>query len=590
MKQLSEFKLSKALKRWIFILVVLFSIPFCLARIGLKNRPAEGYDERMWTSTSISTYAMANGHVRPTTKLDNWFAAYAWRHGLSIFTGEKITEFRPDTVHFPYDMVTLAEENNGMTFVVCYDTLAFPRKRFQWFDNSLWTFGWKAPNLGKYIMGWSVGTGAEIDPNGFFKFEDENGNPSTASFAYPPQEAVYRARIPNAVLAAFSIGLVFWLGWQWLGFFPGLLAALLLLLNKDFIAVNTAAGLDSFLSFFSLASLLALTYQIPHLVKNGSFATAWRPAILSGIALGCTVSSKLNGALFFFIAALAFIVLIYYMYAAGNFYRRMPLIFFSGAITVGSGLLVFFLFNPIVRQQPLATVSTIRESVDDYFEKRAKILLINRVEKRVQELASAAEQNVQAGILGPETAQAVINALSSQMQFLAAEEQANRLPQKVDKSWREIIRQQEVLEKAGVENLSPDKHFYNWVKIKNELPEAFTLVWQRLFVRMPDAPAYYGTLGNRLPFAYNFLDLLFFLIGILSILRLLYARMRNFEPAFPLVLFLVSTAFVGYGNTQFLWNDWSRYFTPMLPFMAIGMGMGITVIGNWIWKKISGAA
>jgi 4-amino-4-deoxy-L-arabinose transferase-like glycosyltransferase len=588
MKNLVEFRLSNSQKNWIFGIFLVLCFPYCLSHIGIEKRPPNGYDERMWTSTSIATYAMVKGHIRSTNKLDNWFAAYAWRYGLPIFKEEKITNFRPDTIRFPFDMVTLAEENGGNTFVAQYDTLAFPRERFQWFDHTLWTFGWKAPNLGKYIMGWFNSEDVSNSPEGYYRFEDENGNPSTAPFAYPPAESVYRARIPNAILAALSIGLIFWLGWVWLGFSTGLLASLILLFNEDFITVNTAAGLDSFVLFFSLLSLAGLSKQIPDLFKGSSYGKIVRLALFTGVALGCTVSSKLNGALFFYLAGISFAILGFYVYRAKQFSAYVKPVLFSGTITLLTGLGIFYVLNPIVRQQPVAMIKTMRESIDDYFEKRAKILMINRVEKRVTELATATENGVQTGILGPEVGQGIVRALSGQMQFLATEEQANRLPLKIDKSWREIIRQQEVLEKAGISELPKDKHFYNWVKIKNELPDAFALVWQRLFVRFPDAPNYYGTLGSRFPFDYNFGDLLLFFVGILALLKMISKRFKDFLTAFPLLLFLASTLIVGYGNTSFLWNDWSRYFTPMLPFMALAMGLGLTVSSAWILKRFAG--
>src|SRR5690606_21835998 len=114
--------------------------------------------------------------------------------------GETWTNFSMDTLKFPYDYVTLKELNQGYSVAVKYDSLKFPRARFQWFDMDLWTFGWKAPNLGKYIMGaWISWVHSDVNPLGYFAYQDENGNASNAPFSHPPDAMIVSARTPNVL-------------------------------------------------------------------------------------------------------------------------------------------------------------------------------------------------------------------------------------------------------------------------------------------------------------------------------------------------------------------------------------------------------
>ena len=159
----------------LFAVMMILVTVRCFNRIPFTDKnKANTYDAQMWTSASITSYHMYfKNYVRPTTELDNWFPTYAWKKGVNVFTGDSaminyytnVIQYKPDTIKFPYDQITITNKKQQYSLAVKYDTTSFPRKDFQWFDRATWTFGWKAPNFGKYVMGWWIQTFATTKPN-----------------------------------------------------------------------------------------------------------------------------------------------------------------------------------------------------------------------------------------------------------------------------------------------------------------------------------------------------------------------------------------------------------------------------------------
>ena len=228
-----------------------------------------------------------------------------------------------------------------------YDTLAFPRTDYQWFDNALWTFGWKAPNLGKYIMGaWIYARCGGVNPDGYFKFETPEGKPSSAPFAYSPNEQIFAARQVNALFTFGTFALLLWIGFLLKQPLAGALASILLLFNSAFFDVHTAVGLDSFVVFFSLLSFaLFLKWQAAFASKSAlKFQLLWSLGL--GLSLGAAVASKLNGAM----AVVSTLpIYAYLLYSVWSDRLRLKQLLMGGGITALSMLLLFIALNPQIR-------------------------------------------------------------------------------------------------------------------------------------------------------------------------------------------------------------------------------------------------
>ena len=541
--------------------------------IGLDDRPAEGYDEKMWTSASVSSWAMfAKGHVRQTKALDNWFPTYAWENKVDVFTGEKWAQFSPDTVKFPYDYVTLKNENKGYSQLVKYDTLAFPRSDYQWFDNALWTFGWKAPNLGKFLMGaWMYARNGEVNPDGYFKFETPEGKPSNAPFAYTPTDLIYAGRQVNALFTIGIFAVLLWIGFLLRQPLAGILASVLMLFNTAFFDVHTAVGLDSFVVFFSLLSFALWIRWHAAFAQAAPLKelTLWSLAL--GLSMGAAVSSKLNGAM----AVVATLPMYaYLLYTVWSDAQRRKSLLISGSVAATTMLVLFLLLNPQVRPQPYARAKAMQQSVDGYFEKRATALTIDSASKRINVLFSALNPLLQAGKISRENAEKIAGQLNGIGTRMKSDETAGRLTETIDSHWESMMQTQQQLEALVPDSSYGGTTFYNWVAIKNSFAPAFKLTVRRLLVRTSTEERYYGSFGSWFNFPYNPLDLLLLLAGLGSV----YVLRRRYSGAHALAMaaLLVTAGLTLYGNISFMWQDWTRYFTPMMPWIALLTGLGIT--------------
>lgn len=578
--------------RLLFGLFMVVSAVYLFHEAWTEERTTVGYDERMWTSASVATWSMAKGHVRNTKSLDNWFPSYAWRHKLEIFTGETWKNFNPDTLQFPYDMVTLDEENSGYSFAVKYDTLKFPRERYQWFDMDLWTFGWKAPNLGKYLMGAWIGLRhPDINPQGYFEYVDENGNSSSAPFAYPPDEMIRTARTVNVLFTLGMLAAVFLIGWKLDQFWTGLIAAFYLILNPAFVQVNTAVGLDSFVGFFMLISWILLWKQLRMVLDQADWKKLILAALFSGLAMGAAVSSKLNGGLAFVIAASGFGYIVFRFLKEKRGQADWRKMMISGGISLFSGLLLFWMLNPQVRNQPVASVKTVQQSVDEYFEKRAGILTIAQFSDLMQPLVRETGEALKREQISSGQFREIMEPLYSLSQELQEQITAEKFYDNAPRYWKRLTDIRKVADKHGVQSLPEQRPFYNWVELKNEFLPAFKFTVFRTLITPANGGNYYGTLGllpgqiknlfsepeSKSPMQpvipNNPADLLLVLCGLWVIWQRL--KKGNLTQSLDVVLFIMVCFWIIIGNVDFLWNDWARYFTPFLPCFGLLAGMGL---------------
>jgi hypothetical protein len=522
---------------------------------GLNHRNANGYDEQMWTSSSIASYQMYfKGHIRPTKELDNWWPTYAWVHGIDIFTGEKWNQFNPDTIKFPYDFITLKNASE----VVKYDTLKFPREEFQWYDRAMWTFGWKAPNVGKFIMGWYINTFAanKPDPNGYFVFahpvnhgnvkaklpneykEDEYA-PSTlfssSPFSFAPPEYIRLARIPNAIFTALILVLVFVGAWLYINFWTGLIAAAWLLLNQVFFDVNSAVGLDSFSTFFTTLGIILVVANLNMVRKNKPWWQVILISLGSATVIGLAIGSKLNAGVLVFISIACFVPvgLVLLMQAltkkqpvktktqpaapasvSAVLTQQLPKLVVSGIITGVIGITLFIQLNPQYQGASVKKIKATRESIDDYFTKRANILTQN--EKR-----------------------------------------------------------------------DNPKGYNNWAKLKRDSGMKLNLMLERVAYVKDDKKNYYGTFGSILKVPFNFLDGLLALLGLFMLGRLAWSKWKQEKMFHASAMLLLAFLIIFWGNTDFLWIDWARYFTPIFPLYSILIAAGLLGVIEWAKAKLA---
>ncbi len=544
--------------RWvrigIVILIGIIALVRALMLTSLEHRNANGYDEQMWTSSSIASYQMYfKGHIRPTKELDNWWPTYAWIHGIDIFTGEKWSQFNPDTIKFPYDFITLKNASE----VVKYDTLKFPRKEFQWYDRAMWTFGWKAPNVGKYIMGWYINTFAanKPDPNGYFVFahpinhenvkiklpqeykEDEYAPSSLYSsspFSYAPSEYVQLARIPNAIFTALIVVLVFIAAWLYINFWTGFIAAGWLLLNQTFFEVNTAVGLDSFSTFFTTLGVVLIIAELNAVRKIRPWWQVILIATASAIVIGLAIGSKLNAGVLVFISFACFVPMGLLLLwtalnkkqtiktkpqpsntgkASGTLVKQLPQLIVSGIITGVISITLFIKLNPQYQGSSIKKIKATRESIDDYFTKRANILTQN--EKR-----------------------------------------------------------------------DNPKGYNNWAKLKRDSGMKLNLMLERIAYVKDDKKKYYGTFGTILKVPFNFMDGLLALLGIVALARLAWNKWKQEKVFHASGMLLLSFLIIFWGNTDFLWIDWARYFTPVFPLYSMLIAAGLLSIITWGKAKL----
>ncbi|MCZ2444179.1 MAG: phospholipid carrier-dependent glycosyltransferase [Flavobacteriales bacterium] len=545
---------SPYFRKGVFALIIVIATIRALSLIGLDYRNAHGYDEQMWTSSSISSYQMfVNHHVRPTKELDNWFPTYAWIHDIPIFAGDSYKDFKPDTIHFPYDFITIKTKSGEVTEVVKYDTLVFPRKDFQWFDRAMWTFGWKAPNAGKYIMGWFIHVLSKEKPNpdGYFvfahpinhanvkvKLPDEYKEDayapsslySSSPFSFAPNEYVRIARIPNAILTVLIIALVFIIGWLYIHYYVGLLAAVWMMLNKTFFEVNTAVGLDSFATFFTTLALLGLFANLNAIRKNKPWWEIVVLVLITALTIGLAISSKLNAGMLAFIVVVSYVLIgVMMLLLSKNRTKQntksvrqshpelkqwIPKFLLSALITGVLSISVFVGLNPQWQGHTVKKIKATRESIDDYFTKRAAILTLN--EKR-----------------------------------------------------------------------DNPKTYTNWTKLKKTSSMKYNLMFERIsYVKNTDK-FYYGTFGSLLPFKFNLLDGLFAAWGLLALAGLAWQKWKGEKRIDAQALLLISFLLIFIGNTDFLWIDWARYFTPVLPIYSILVGLGIYRLVDSVRHKIN---
>lgn len=541
---------SPYFKKGLFALVIIIATVRAFSLISLHHRKAHGYDEQMWTSSSIASYQMfVNKHVRPTKELDNWFPTYAWIHSIPIFTDESWKNFSPDTIRFPYDFITVKSKSGDVTEVVKYDTLLFPRETFQWYDRAMWTFGWKAPNAGKYIMGWFVHvlSKQKPDPNGYFVFAHPVNHPnikaklpdeykedtyapsslySSSPFSFVPDEYVRIARIPNAIFTILIVSLVFALGWMYINYYVGLLASIWLLLNKSFFDVNTAVGLDSFATFFTTAAIITLFANLNAIRKNKAWWQIASLSLITAIIIGLAVSSKLNAGMLAFITAVCY-ALIAIMLLLGFMKKKtskhtastlpslkqwLPKYIASGVITAIVSIMLFVGLNPQWQGHTAKKIKATRESIDDYFTKRAAILTQN--EKR-----------------------------------------------------------------------DNPKKYTNWSKLKKTSSMKYELMLERVAYVKDTDKFYYGTFGSLIPFHFNLLDGFFAALGLLSLFSLAWQKWKQKKLVDAQLMLLLSFIFIFAGNTGFIWIDWARYFTPIFPTYSLLIGLGIFQFAQWVLNK-----
>jgi hypothetical protein len=594
----------------LFAIVIIIASIRCFEKLPFTGtNKANGYDPQMWTSTSITSYHMYfKNYVRPTKELDNWFPTYAWKKHVNVFTGDsamnnyytKTFQYIPDSIKFPEDQITINNKKQQYTLKVTYDTTLFPRKDFQWFDRATWTFGWKAPNLGKYIMGWWIQTFAKTkpDPKGYFEFvvptnlsNPDSGqylpskSPSPAPYSYAPVEYEKLARQPNVLMTIIAIATVFIIGWLFFHFWIGFIAGTWLTLNKT----------------FTLAFLL-MVWTIKSILNNDKWwkIVGWGAA--TGILSSFALSSKLNAGMVVITEAAVFgIIGLIAVYKGMQLKNLKPVVRFTpllkvlvaGGLTGLIAVLLFIKLNPQVQKQPIERTIALQSSVDDYFDRRARIFTSNQVTDRLKAIN---QEVIRLSKVPGTDQQALINVYNQlntvgknyneELQRSSLKENEFHL-KKSDKYLKDVAKVEKEIQKLNPD-FEPKSSFINWVKVKHNWPTAFELVLKRIAMVDPQKPdRYYGTFGSLISVKYNVLDGLFAFIGIIFCIILSWKQWKEKKQFFTYGSLLLSFALILYGNVGFVWQDWPRYMTPIFPLYSLVIAVGIFEGAKFIKEKIT---
>lgn len=615
--------------RWgLFALVVLAAFIRSYMGTSAEKRDPNGYDEQMWTSSSISSYNMYfKGRQRQTKELDNWFATYAWRNKVPVFTNERWEIFKPDTVHFPYDYVTVKQGNQSYSIVVKYDLNKFTPRQYQWYDRDMWTFGWKAPNMGKYIMGWAIQTfgSQKPDPDGYFSYyipeqyvdslNSKRNVPSTklgnATFSYAPEEFVMIGRRVNMLFTVLTIVITFLIGWFFLSYWVGFSAALWLILSKTFVEVNTVVGLDSFAVCFSMAAVLGLLVTFKWLKEDQVWWKVLTSAVVTGLMIAFAISSKLNAGMLIFVAFIiyalaALLLLIKPKNKIPVKAKNQPPVpvrkynflikgLASGALIGFFSIAVFVMLNPQVQGDPVGKMRTMQKSIDEYFTRRALNFTQNQVVDRMKAINAEIIKLAGDGKMDMNMANNMAGRLQQVNQQLNVglanqpeEKQALFLMKKSDKLVESLAKLEQELQTYDPEFEAAASKFMNWVSVKNQWPVACSLVLKRIAVVESGEKdvKYYGSLGSLLKFPYNALDGILAAAGLLFLILMAYKESRKEFFVLPALIILSAFVLVFYGNVDFVWIDWPRYMTPIFPLYALLIGLGIVEGGKYIREKM----
>ena len=468
----------------IFLISLIYSLN--LSRLDDEKGYRNNYDESMWTGSSITSYYMFfKGHRRKVEKVERWYGAYAQKYKIDL---RKIGQ-----------------------------------RELQWYDDAIWTFGWKAPNIGKYLMGFAVvNFGKDVNPEGNFYHWNENKDQNKWPGNYSPIEHVELARNMNAILNAIGIALLFFIGWKFMNFTTGMVAAIYLLFNKTYMVGNSAAMLESSAILFTLLTLLITMIFFQSFFKL-SIKKIILYSLLIGISFALAVGCKLNAALIGYVLIITFvwlgISLIAKLFYSGNhalssenikrkhritmkekllqhrkkYWKLLKHYVLAGLVTLISTYVVFLGAHPHLRNETRTKVKIIRESVDEYFSIRARAL--------------------------------------------------------------------------GSEN------------IKNSFQESLKIFIKKNYVKTGDG--FYGTIGSLFSFGkFNPFDGLLILIGLIVLVRLSLqeAKKNHFVNHFS--FFIILYFIYLWGLVDFLWIDWSRYHVPIFPIHALLVGLSIYVIGK----------
>ena len=466
---------SGKLKIALFSTVAAIAIFVCFSEISFEKNNPDNYDEKMWTGASITSYKMFfDNYKRPELRIERWFSSFAQKYN--------------------------------------YDPRRMTYEQAQWFDDAIWTFGWKNPNTAKFIMGFFVNTfGKDVNPDGYFhRFttdEDKNKWPGN----YVPLEFVYLARIPNAILTVLSLLLVFFIGWYFFDFWIGFCASLYLTFNPLFIVTNCLARVSGSATFFSLVVLfLSLLFLKKLSANKSSRKSIFIISILIGVAFALAVGAKLNSGLILYVFVLFFVAFLLQFFRtknqdsqksvrlkksrkirrkeAGPDYKILKNFLISACLIGAVFYAVFILTNPIFYDKPLLKMKIVKEAVAHFFDIRANALGSNDINKS----------------------------------FLVS----------------------------------------LWFVIKRN----FVLI---------DPSLFFGTIGNIFKFKFNFLDLLFVLFGLYQLTTSAITKIKSREnmkkESFIIIWFLVFIV----GIADFIWIDWGRYYAPIYYTSSLLFAIGL---------------
>ncbi len=347
---------NKYFKIFLFCTLILVSIIRVISYTSFEKNPCSGYDEQMWTGSSITAYNMFfKDYKRENVRLERWFVGYSQKYN--------------------------------------YNFRRMPYEQAQWFDDAIWTFGWKSPNTAKLIMGFFVNTfGENVNPEGYFYHYTANKKENKWPGNYVSDNLIKLARIPNSIMTFLSILIVFIIGLKFFNFYTGFFSSLYLLFNNHFFLINTQARVSSPSIFFSFIVLLFFLLFLEELYKNSGKKIYCYSAII-GFSFPLAVGAKLNAALIGYFFVVFFILNLFLLLKKRRIERKskkgklivefirirenykviQKMILCFSIITVLT-FIIFIYTNPTLYDKPIMKMVMMQESVKEFFDIRARAL------------------------------------------------------------------------------------------------------------------------------------------------------------------------------------------------------------------------
>ncbi|MBI5375753.1 MAG: phospholipid carrier-dependent glycosyltransferase [Candidatus Schekmanbacteria bacterium] len=227
------------------------------------------------------------------------------------------------------------------------------------------TFGSRQPQIGKYLIGLgAVTTDFRGDPREYL-WQWSKSREWNMGHTVPPAKVVARARFPVAIMGVIACLSFYWLVTLVTNQWCGLLALANLLGARLLLDLSRRAMIDTPAFTFGLLTLIGMVYLLRSLRDNHTGSAVYC-AILTGLAAGAAVGTKLNALLILLVCIISIAgeALLSIYSSRIKAYAAFLCMF----IVLGVAGMVFYLSNPFLYHAPLAGFKHMLEMNDIVFD------------------------------------------------------------------------------------------------------------------------------------------------------------------------------------------------------------------------------